>query len=244
MRWRLSKLDWSYAFGELIIVIVGVLIALGVNEWNSSRLARVEEVDVLDRLISDLSEDLERLEGQSDGIDKKEASLLRLQLVFAADARPRDAAAFLRDVIDGADYGWNQVEARRTTFRELVGSGKFSLIRDPSLRESINEYYDFDSSVHQRMSERETNFPHLSYLLVPRENEGTVERATGQAELRSHLSDHELDDLVSGVLASPLRGELIGELNLARYIRNIGRRMDSRCRDLIAQLEAYRDAIG
>jgi hypothetical protein len=33
MFWRKLKLDWSYAIGELIIVTVGVLIALGVNQW-------------------------------------------------------------------------------------------------------------------------------------------------------------------------------------------------------------------
>ena len=35
MFWRKFKLDWSYAMGELAIVTVGVLIALGINEWNN-----------------------------------------------------------------------------------------------------------------------------------------------------------------------------------------------------------------
>jgi hypothetical protein len=243
MRWRLLKLNWSYAIGELFIVIVGVLSALAVNSWNGNRLARLEEAEVIERLISDLHEDLERLQGQANAIEFKEASLLRLQSVFAGRGEPVDSTDLLRDVIDGANYGWNQFEARRTTFAELLGSGRFGLIRDPVLREMINEYYDFDTSVHQRMLERQTDFPYLSYLLVPRENEGSVEGQRGPGDLDSSLSPSELDELAYVVLDSRIGEQLNGELNLARYIRNMGRRMDNRCRDLIGQLEAYRVSI-
>ncbi len=54
MRWRLRKLDWPYAIGELIIVVAGVLIALAVDQWNSDRMARVEEGEIIEQLISSL----------------------------------------------------------------------------------------------------------------------------------------------------------------------------------------------
>lgn len=244
MRWRFSKLDISYGIGELLIVVVGVLIALGVDGWNSNRLDRIEEVEAIDRLISDLGEDLERLEAQASAIEAKEESLARLQSVFArVGSGPDDPVGFLQDVIDGADYGWNQVEARRTTFSELLGSGRFNLIRDASLRENINEYYDFDSSVQDRIDARETEYPHLSYLLVPRQDEGSFTGARGQAKFESSLTAAELDALVSRVLESRIRGQLTGEINLARYIGNIGARVNVLCRELITQLERYREAI-
>jgi len=244
MRWRLNKLELSYAIGELLIVIVGVLIALAVDGWNSNRLAHIEEAEMIDRLLSDLNEDLGRLENQVAAIDAKEASLLRIQAVFAvAGSVPDDRVQFLQDVIDGGNYGWTQVEARRTTFSELLGSGRFGLIRNARLREFINEYYDFDTSVHERIDARETDFPHLSYLLVPRENEEGAEGVRGQADVASGLSDAEIDSLVDAVLASPLEGQLVGEINLARYIRNISRRVDARCRELKEQLEGYRATI-
>jgi hypothetical protein len=187
---------------------------------------------------------LERLENQASAIDEKESSLLRLRSDFSANnLRMNDSIRFIKDLITGSDYGWNQVEARRTTFSELLGSGRFSLIRDSRLREIINEYYDFDSSVHERIDARETDFPHLSYLLIPRENEGTVDGVRGLAEIESALTEVEIDRLVSSILASPIEGQLVGELNLARYLRNVGQRVQSRCRDLISELEAYREVI-
>ena len=59
MFWRKFKMDWPYAFGELFIVTIGVLIALAFGEWNSDRLERAEEFDVLSRLISDIEMDVE-----------------------------------------------------------------------------------------------------------------------------------------------------------------------------------------
>ena len=62
MRWRLSKLDWPYAVGELIIVTAGVLIALAIDQWNSDRLDRVEEQRILLGLKSESELNLARTE--------------------------------------------------------------------------------------------------------------------------------------------------------------------------------------
>jgi hypothetical protein len=35
MRWRLLKLDLPYLLGELLIVILGVVIALSADRWNN-----------------------------------------------------------------------------------------------------------------------------------------------------------------------------------------------------------------
>jgi hypothetical protein len=243
MRWRISNLAISYAVGELLIVTAGVLLAFGINGWNSRRIDRVEEGQAIERLIADLREDHERLQNQAGAIDEKERSLLRLRDDFARHSvESTDARRFLKDVVIGADYGWNQVEARRTTFGELLSSGRFGLIRDAQLRESINEYYDFDASVHGRIDARETQFPRLSYALVPREDEGLIEGVRGLAEIDSALSAADLDALTERVLNSEIGTELIGELNLARYIRNVGQRVGDRCSALIAALEQYRDA--
>ena len=60
MFWRKFRLDWSYALGELLIVTVGVLIALAVNNWNNERSERAQERDLVARLIADIEGDLRR----------------------------------------------------------------------------------------------------------------------------------------------------------------------------------------
>ena len=250
MRWRLLRLNWAYGVGELAIVVVGVMIALGFEQWNSDRLDRVEEVEIIERLIADLKSDLQDLGNQASAVIEKEASLLRVRSILATEnARPDDPAGFLRDVIDGANYGWNQMEAQRTTFNELLGSGKYSLIRDAGLREKISKYYDRDRDTHQRIDERETDFPHFSYRLVPRQDEGRNEAGDPGENLdvgpviESGLGSPDIEQLVTGVFASPIRDHINAEINLARFIGNRGALLRSECLDLVGQLESYRDTI-
>ena len=78
MLWRKFKLDWTYAIGELVIVTVGVLIALAVGQWNSNRLAVVEEAAYVSRLMSDIDKDIRNLESQINAVYKKQESLARI----------------------------------------------------------------------------------------------------------------------------------------------------------------------
>ena len=122
MFWHKFRLDWSYALGELLIVTLGVLIALAVNNWNNERLERAQERDVVARLIADIEDDLRRFDFQLKAIERKEQSLRRLRTAFA-NGGPEDAAEFLDDVVRGANFGWNQMSPNRATFDGLLDSG-------------------------------------------------------------------------------------------------------------------------
>ncbi len=86
MLWRLYRLNWLYAVGELIIVTAGVLIALAIDQWNSDRLDRVEEIQFIDQLVADLNYDLVGFETELRALDVKEASLRRTQPIIAESA--------------------------------------------------------------------------------------------------------------------------------------------------------------
>ena len=96
MRWRLQRLNWAYAVGELIIVVAGVLIALTVDQWNSDRLERVEEVEIIDGFLSDLREDIEDISLGLEILPEKETRLLRISSSLETfDHRPNDISRFL-----------------------------------------------------------------------------------------------------------------------------------------------------
>ena len=45
-----------YAVGEIILVVVGILIALQINNWNESRKLRLHEIELVKLLITDLDD--------------------------------------------------------------------------------------------------------------------------------------------------------------------------------------------
>ena len=54
---RLREHDWMAATIELVIVVVGILIALGVSNWNGDRLDRRHSAHYLARIHADLLTD-------------------------------------------------------------------------------------------------------------------------------------------------------------------------------------------
>ena len=49
----------KYAIGEILLVVIGILIALSINSWNQSRLNTITEKKILEEIKNDLIETLE-----------------------------------------------------------------------------------------------------------------------------------------------------------------------------------------
>jgi hypothetical protein len=47
------RIYFAYAFGEIVLIVVGILIALQIGEWNQARKDRAEETQILLQLKTD-----------------------------------------------------------------------------------------------------------------------------------------------------------------------------------------------
>ena len=63
-----------YAIGEIILVVIGILIALQINTWNGERLEKKKEIKILNTLL----DDLKRAEARSKTLIDREQKHLRL----------------------------------------------------------------------------------------------------------------------------------------------------------------------
>lgn len=68
-----------YAIGEILLVVIGILIALQVNTWNENRKIANEEQAILVRLLEDLK--FARIQSQQ-FIEREEEDIQRLKLVL------------------------------------------------------------------------------------------------------------------------------------------------------------------
>ena len=53
----------KYAIGEIALVIIGILIALQINNWNEDRKLHNEILDIYSQIILEMDNDIEELEG-------------------------------------------------------------------------------------------------------------------------------------------------------------------------------------
>ena len=51
----------KYAIGEIILVVIGILIALQINNWNENRLQQKQLLSVYERTLTDIDNDIKEL---------------------------------------------------------------------------------------------------------------------------------------------------------------------------------------
>ena len=130
----------KYALGEIVLVVVGILIALQINDWYQDRIEKQTESDYLVSMKRDLTEDVHELRVAIDGNNHLLAGLNRtLELL----ANPRDDDAWRRELYSHSikyTYWFMVMEFSRLTMAELQYSGGLRLIRDGRVREAMIAY--------------------------------------------------------------------------------------------------------
>ena len=58
----------KYAIGEIVLVVIGILIALQINNWNENRKALIKENSLYSSIVSDLEVDKDKLKVVLEGL--------------------------------------------------------------------------------------------------------------------------------------------------------------------------------
>jgi hypothetical protein len=137
---RLREHDWFAATIEVLIVIVGILVALTVSNWNADRqerrLARAYE----QRLHEELQSDLRNIALTQEFWDKVAA----YQAAASKHAETGELAGGSAWKTLLAYYQSSQLrpfELEDTAFTELRYAGELGLISDPTLSKGLADYY-------------------------------------------------------------------------------------------------------
>ena len=130
---------FKYAFGEIILVVVGILIALGINNWNTNRINTTKQRDYLLAIKNDLEKqipELTKLVNRCDSISAIGSNILN-DYKFNQDFLVMDN---LNKKLSLLFYAEKYPEIA-TTFDELKSTGQINLIKNKSVRSKIISYY-------------------------------------------------------------------------------------------------------
>lgn len=127
-----------YAIGEILIVIIGILIAVWINNKNQDQgLSRIER-EYLNQISSDFSKDLKQLERLADDKEVKAAACDSLLLHF--NGKPVENFEAFTLLIYNTSYS-GSFNPNTTTFDELINSGQLSQIKNKVLRYELSSAY-------------------------------------------------------------------------------------------------------
>lgn len=142
---RQRQHDWTAAIIELVIVIVGILIALQVSNWNQDRLERARSDSYYRRIHAELVADRQ-------SVDVVQTFWKQVSAYGSAAITHSEKGT----LVDGSNwktllayYQASQLmpfQLEDTTFTEMRDSGDLDLIVDEKLRKRLADYYRLTGS--------------------------------------------------------------------------------------------------
>ncbi|MCJ7468294.1 MAG: DUF6090 family protein [Maribacter sp.] len=198
----------KYAIGEIVLVVIGILIALQINTWNQARINTKEER----RIYQDLAEELEfnqfLLDHGRGTMGEVIAVAERLLSRINAPEAPIKEDDFDRD-IDKLTWEW--VSGRPTTLYDaLSGSGDFTLITSPVMRKKLA-----DLKTNQELL---IAFEALQHRFVDEQLRPFLNKTVDRTKVRSSLEGAEWNVTRHTSIFPPSKGELLQNREFANLL--------------------------
>ncbi len=136
----------KYAIGEIVLVVIGILIALSINNWNEERKLKQLQIVYLNRLINDLDHDLMTIEFVEATINENQVVIS--DFINALNTN-QDKNQILKSAIPYFEKGWiiSEFVPSTNTYTDLSQTGNMKVIDNTELVNDILSYYGYVTQV-------------------------------------------------------------------------------------------------
>jgi len=125
-----------YAIGEIFLVVIGILIALQINNWNEAKKTKLQEVKLLNNLYASIQGDLIYINDYSSVFDQADRSIYAILKHMEDDLPYSDSLDFH---FKFSTVKWPP-KFNRGVF-ESLSSSDINTISNDSLKNNIIKYY-------------------------------------------------------------------------------------------------------
>ena len=127
-----------YAIGEVVLVVIGILIALQLNNVNENRKLEIQEINYLERLKNDLIQDTlyynQRIEILNNEVENNTKAI---KMAYQIQSDYKEFMALLRLY----SYDNTQLTIQNDTYYEMTNAGNFNIIQNEDLKIAIIKLY-------------------------------------------------------------------------------------------------------
>lgn len=128
----------KYAIGEIALVVIGILIALAINDWNEKRKIEKQIISYMEDLIDDLRSDVNQYDINLDYYKKDIESNERL--FFKDDYRQLDVDSISR--LTNKYYLIEKTSLQ--TYEKIKNAGLTEALGSKETNKAVNDYYNLD----------------------------------------------------------------------------------------------------
>lgn len=169
-----------YGIGEIVLVVIGILIALGINNWNEDRKDKIRSEHYLERMVDEITNFSKTLAD-----DSLRAEELRVHLESSMNILgSKSFGKAQKDTLDFTLINYNQfvqIPLALSSYEEMKSNGDLGLIYSPELRQQINSYNSFIgtiSKIYEQLSDefarQEFIKQYVTYRTYPKGRSNTV----------------------------------------------------------------------
>lgn len=225
----------KYAIGEIILVVIGILIALQINNWNSFQNDRELEKQYLENFLIEMRIDSSFLNGYSNKTLPNKIKSLQLAREYAKyPIELTDTLTFLNQIGYGGILSRTNLFENRSTYNDMISTGNLRLIRDETSRNKILFYYTYVLNTVSYLDNLRTEYATFVNSKMPYDPKGNFKPDT--KDFKRALMDFKSDTFLD--LAN-------NELTYAYSIKSRFDRMNTHLMDamnlITLQLKTYKN---
>ena len=208
----LTTKNYSLLGVELVVVIVGILIAFQIERWGEQKQEREQEYEYLLRLKEDLQIENGTLDAAYRFAQSRIDAALVLEEIAANPSVARERPSAVASALETVTWrSFPQIEA--FLYSELQNSGKLAVIRSESLRRNLANHYTSIRNYSRAGLDRDasTQFERLTAGILTTDELRAIEDQSWSGESRAATPDR----------AAEITDELLKRQGAIEWIPNI-----------------------
>lgn len=200
---------FKYAIGEIVLVVIGILIALQINNWNQERLEAIEEQKILKNLKIDFENNNKILESAI--VETKEGIHFCLEMLKYTGNKSKPSTAREFDSILNRVFVTPGYFPVNGTLEEIMNSGKLGILRNEDLRKLLSVWPAIIETVQSRYEATNDNEDFLNHYMLQYGNWLNADEVTAETrsivfpksgfetDNRNLLNDLQFENLIENV---------------------------------------------
>ncbi|WP_298371203.1 DUF6090 family protein [uncultured Lutibacter sp.] len=134
---------FKYAIGEIILVVIGILIALQINNWNENRKNKIAEADYYCRILDDFELNEKLIDDTTELINNKIE--LCKELILDLNKIPNERDEILNKFVIALRQ--DVFVPSNIAFEDITSSGQLKLLTDLKLKNRLIQHSTFLNNI-------------------------------------------------------------------------------------------------
>ena len=175
---------FKYAIGEIILVVLGILIALQINNWNENRKSKIMATEVYTNLYTSLEQDSVEVQRAinllSKSLETQKKLILDKSYQYVKDLSQTDLDILVQDVFAGVMSFF----PKTGVYNLITSNNSMDLLQSKRIKSLLINLYDFQYKRYENVDAIIDNKYHYQLGPIIRKKIGYIPEYNSDSELK------------------------------------------------------------